>query len=116
VSDADAAHNKQQPRHHRTGSGDRMSDFRKVWMDDDDAAHSSVGGMSAEEMEEVVVLQHSKIKALERQVAEQEVAADDEAERAMLLEADIVKMKMQAKLLRDSLQEIAEASDAWKAR
>ena len=34
----------------------------------------------------------------------------------MLLEADIVKMKMQAKLLRDSLQEIAEASDAWKAR
>ena len=52
----------------------------------------------------------------EKAVDEAESRAHDAEERAMLLDADIVKLKMQSKLLRDSLNEVTEASESWKAK
>lgn len=97
-----------------------MTDHRRAWSDaydDDDASQGlSVGGVSVADIQEVVLLQHGKIKDLTAQMHEAETRADDAEERAMLLEADIVKLKMQSKLLRDSLNEITESSEMWKAR
>ena len=108
--------------HHHHCYEQTMADYRRAWMDnDDDDADSDddrprVGGMSVEEIQEVVLLQHAKIKDLQKAMDEAESRADDADERAMLLDADIVKLKMQSKLLRDSLNEVTEASESWKAK
>ena len=97
-----------------------MADYRKAWQDDYDDDEEEdrprVGGMSVEEIQEVVLLQHGKIRDLTEQAHAEEARADDAEERCMLLEADIVKLKMQSKLLRDSLNQVTDASESWQAK
>ena len=94
-----------------------MADYGRAWLDDsddDDAIAPGVNGMTLDELQEVVLLQHSKLKDLAAAVLDEEGRADRAEERTLLLEADVVKLQMQAKLLRGNLAEASESRDRFK--